>query len=93
MDKEHIQLINDEQQAVETALNSCEKGDLLLIFADKITRSWKQIIYFHDAQQKQSSIIDSLEGSTEDISSTIGDFLGEFTQDERGVFLSVEQSD
>ena len=91
--KDQIQLINSEQEAVDTALNSCEKGDLLLIFADKITRSWKQIIYFHDAQQKQSRSGEILDTSSDDITSTIGDLLGEFTQDNRGVFLSVEQSD
>lgn len=91
--KEHIQLISDEQRAVEKALSSCEKGDLLLIFADKITRSWKQIIYFHDTQQKESSINENLGETVQKQSSSFEDFFGELTQDDRGVFLSVEQSD
>jgi cyanophycin synthetase len=90
--EDQIMLISSEMEAVETALNVCQKGDLLLIFADKITRSWKQIIYFHDVQQEQQS---SDETSTEVESSlpTIEELFGEVSQDDRGVFLSVEQSD
>ena len=41
-----VQVIEDEQQAVEHALKLCKPGDVLLVFGDAITRSWKQIIYF-----------------------------------------------
>ena len=41
-----IEQIPDEQQAVDTALRMGQPGDLLLIFADTLTRSWKQIIKF-----------------------------------------------
>lgn len=43
---EAISVIPDEQEAVEAALRQSEPGDLLLIFGDKVTRTWKQIIYF-----------------------------------------------
>jgi cyanophycin synthetase len=83
-----IQCINSEQESVDVALNMCSDGDLLLIFADKITRSWKQIIYFHD----------TMKGAT--VSETVGvvgGMLGEpdddFMQDERGVFLAAQQND
>ena len=36
-----------EVEALETALLMCQPGDLLLAFCDKISRSWKQIIYHH----------------------------------------------
>jgi cyanophycin synthetase len=41
-----IELIPDEQQAVAAALSMGRPGDLLLVFADALTRSWKQIIKF-----------------------------------------------
>ena len=43
---EQILVIPDEQAAVDAALREAEPGDLLLIFADAITRSWKQMIQF-----------------------------------------------
>ena len=41
-----ISIIPDEQDAIETALRMGEAGDLLLIFADALVRSWKQITKF-----------------------------------------------
>ena len=85
---DQITCINSEQEAVTTALNLCEDGDLLLIFADKITRSWKQIIYFHD-QVKGAQPNDTI--------GVVGGMLGEpdhdFLQDERGVYLATQEND
>ncbi|MBK6728183.1 MAG: cyanophycin synthetase [Xanthomonadales bacterium] len=41
-----ITLIPDEQEAIGHALKQGRHGDLLLIFADALVRSWKQVIYF-----------------------------------------------
>lgn len=41
-----IQQIPDEQQAVDAALRMARPGDLVLVFADALTRTWKQIIRF-----------------------------------------------
>ncbi len=38
--------IEQEPEAVEAALRGSKAGDLLVIFGDDITRTWKQIIYF-----------------------------------------------
>jgi cyanophycin synthetase len=43
---EQISLIPDEQEAIDAALRMGRPGDLLLIFADALTRSWKQVIKF-----------------------------------------------
>ena len=65
----------------------CVPGDLLLIFADKITRSWKQIIYHHAStvnkvpQESEKPIL-------EEKISLIG---SPFTQDERGVCLAHDE--
>jgi cyanophycin synthetase len=42
-----IDLIPDEQEAIDHALRLGQAGDLLLIFADALTRSWKQVIRFN----------------------------------------------
>jgi cyanophycin synthetase len=41
-----ILAIPDEQAAVDAALREAEAGDLVLVFGDQITRSWKQVIQF-----------------------------------------------
>ena len=41
-----ISIIPDEQEAIDAALRMGRQGDLLLIFADALIRSWKQIIRF-----------------------------------------------
>lgn len=46
---EAITIIPDEQQAVDAALRLAEPGDLLLVFADALTRTWKQITKFQPA--------------------------------------------
>jgi cyanophycin synthetase len=43
---EAIRVIPEETEAVEAALRAAEPGDLVLIFGDAISRTWKQIIYF-----------------------------------------------
>ena len=39
-----ISMIPDEQEAIDAALRMGQPGDLVLVFADALTRSWKQII-------------------------------------------------
>jgi cyanophycin synthetase len=41
-----ISIIPDEQEAIEAGLRMGRPGDLLLIFADALVRSWKQVIKF-----------------------------------------------
>jgi cyanophycin synthetase len=41
-----ISIIPDEQDAIDAALRMGEAGDLILIFADALTRSWKQVTKF-----------------------------------------------
>ncbi len=44
-----ISVIPDEQEATSAALSMGRTGDLLLIFADQLVRSWKQITKFKPA--------------------------------------------
>jgi cyanophycin synthetase len=43
---DQIMVVPDEQVATDTALREAQPGDLLLIFGDAITRTWKQVIQF-----------------------------------------------
>lgn len=47
---ETIQVIPSEEEAVDAALGMAQTDDLLLIFGDNISRTWKQIIYFNRPQ-------------------------------------------
>ena len=49
-----ISIIPDEQEAVDAALRMGEAGDLLLVFADALVRSWKQITKFKPASTVSS---------------------------------------
>ncbi len=44
--EDQITIIPDEQQAIDAALRMGQFGDLLLVFADALTRSWKQVTKF-----------------------------------------------
>jgi cyanophycin synthetase len=56
-----ISVIPDEQQAIDAALRMGESGDLILVFADALTRSWKQITKFqpHGEAPKPALRIDT----------------------------------
>jgi cyanophycin synthetase len=45
-----ISVIPDEQEAIDAALRMGDSGDLLLIFADALARSWKQITKFRSSK-------------------------------------------
>jgi len=42
-----FEIVVEEAAAIEAALAMGQPGDLLVIFGDNLTRSWKQIIYFN----------------------------------------------
>jgi cyanophycin synthetase len=51
-----ISIIPDEQKAIDAALHMGAQGDLLLIFADALTRSWKQVTKFRPAGAEQVAV-------------------------------------
>lgn len=42
----NIEIIPDEQEALNSALCTAKEGDFLVVFADKVSRCWKQITSF-----------------------------------------------
>jgi cyanophycin synthetase len=53
--REKIEVIPDEQTAIDAALRLGKRGDLMLLFADKVSRSWKQVIYFKPETEEHKS--------------------------------------
>lgn len=51
VDEAAIQIVPKEEESVDTALNMARPNDLVLIFCDGITRSWKRIIYFNPVEK------------------------------------------
>ncbi len=47
-----ISLMPDESAAIDTALAAAAPNDLLVVFADELARSWKQIIYFKKTERE-----------------------------------------
>jgi cyanophycin synthetase len=98
--KEKITVIPDEQLAIHAALGMAKRGDLLLVFADAVSRSWKQIIYWKsesDGQTKPSSIPPAPHAPSPPLSvraPLVPAFAGEAViHDERGVRLARETED
>jgi cyanophycin synthetase len=92
---EKMELIPEEPRAVDHALKRARRGDLLLILADKPTRSWKQIIYFKPDGDEPPALATSAPLVDASASSTGESLLGDATviQDERGVRLARESND
>jgi cyanophycin synthetase len=100
--KEHMQVIPDEQEAIGAALSMARRGDLLLVFADAISRSWKQIIYYKSegdearSRRPASNPPPPKDPSSPSVSRLRAQeaFSGETViQDERGVRLARETDD
>ncbi|MCY1127174.1 cyanophycin synthetase [Frigidibacter sp. RF13] len=52
VEDDRISLMPSEMQAIDTALAAAQAGDLLVVLADELARSWKQIIYFKKAERE-----------------------------------------
>ena len=100
-----ISMIPDEQEAIEAALRMGAPGDLLLVFADALVRSWKQITKFKPAGAPMPRAAPQLAPELDDVALTApsapkvsevtaADFGGEgLIRDERGVRLAPEIED
>jgi cyanophycin synthetase len=101
--EEAISIIPDEQEAIETALCMGESGDLLLIFADALVRSWKQITKFKPAGSavkatgaplgRPSRTEANIEPKIEAAAANPEFNLDGLIRDERGVRLAPESDD
>lgn len=91
-----IDVVPHEADAIAAALQMGQAGDLLLIFGDDLTRSWKQITKFSPngntsvvpSQAEDTPLVDLPELPIEG-----AEFSGRVLRDERGVYLAPEISD
>ena len=93
--KESIQVIPDEQTCIDAALRMAEAGDLLLVFGDDTTRSWKQIIHFDsDGEPVESDNASGVEiADLPDLADfSVGEGM-QLIRDEKGVRLAREEND
>ncbi len=91
---EQISIIPDEQEAIDAALRMGRAGDLVLIFADALTRSWKQVIKFRPegAAPARHPEPPPPEQAFVTAGETASDLEG-LVRDERGVRLGREEDD
>ena len=93
-----ISVIPDEQKATEAALRMGRPGDLLLIFADALVRSWKQIVKFRPEGAPEVRVDTSASPPAPTVidpgfdEANFAD-LGDVVRDERGVRFSRESDD
>jgi cyanophycin synthetase len=101
-----IEAIPDEQEAITAALGMARPGDLLLIFADSLARSWKQVVHFRvDASDSTTASDTSLyvtgahraadpgdDAAVRAVAAPVAD-EAMLVRDERGVRLARESDD
>ena len=96
-----ITVIPDEVQAINAALSLGQRGDLILIFGDKPSRCWKQIIYFkpegtHSLQPlesvKSNGASGAIPGNSDDAPQLQLQSM-QLVSDERGVRLAQKTED
>jgi cyanophycin synthetase len=94
VESQAMSVIPDEQEAIDAALRMGQPGDLILIFADALTRSWKQIIKFQPqgeiAKAAPRMELPSLESAPED---PIFATMEGVVREERGLVFEREDSD
>jgi len=93
MKRETVEIVADEEKAVDHALRMAKRGELVLVFADRINRSWKQITKFKgdDAAHRRSPSAPPSAVSIADPAPSTAQLDGvAIVQDERGVRLARE---
>jgi cyanophycin synthetase len=92
---EEILVIPNEEAAADTALREAEPGDLLLIFGDAITRTWKQVIQFRPEAEPpplERRRVSRPEPALAVLAPVLEDRRREFVRDSRGVRIAREES-
>jgi cyanophycin synthetase len=94
--KDAIVVVADEQQAVDAALRMGQPGDLLVVFADALARTWKQITKFvpegaapRASRKPELPALDSTMSADE---AAVAAMEG-VVRDERGLVFEREESD
>jgi len=92
VDDQNITVIAEEEAAIDHALNAAEEGDLLVITADDLSRSWKQIINLNsDKRESKETIPGTKVFVPEKEKRFVLDQDEELIIDERGVRLASSE--
>ncbi len=93
VDADAIRVIPDESAAVDAGLRMAEAGDLLVLFADALARTWKQIVSFDSG----TAPVETPSATTAPIAlpdlPDLAIDLGDLVRDERGVRLARDIDD
>ncbi len=94
---DRISLIPDEQAAIDAGLRMAQPGDVLLIFADALVRSWKQVIKFKPEGAPEKAPVAAAAPADTGEAAAEPAFSPEqwegVSRDERGIFISRESDD
>ena len=94
VESDRIEVIPDEQEATSRALQIAEPGDLILVLADGIKRTWKQIIYFNsEAKADDGTVKSTIAIALPETDEFRFDESLEIISDERGVRIAREAGD
>ena len=94
IEADQIEVVPDEQEATSRSLQLAESGDLILVLADNIKRTWKQIIYFNsEATDDESAIKSPVTIELPGMEDFTLDSDLEIISDERGVRIAREEGD
>ena len=94
VDESAITVIPDEQQAIDAALRMGQPGDLILVFADALARSWKQIIRFKpEGDMPQASPRVDVPALETTLDEQLVAAMEGVVRDERGLRFEREESD
>ena len=94
VDDKNISTFNDENEAIDSALNSAEEGDLLVITADDLPRAWKQIINLNSERPESKETIPGTKVFVQDKAKRfVLDQDEELIIDERGVRLASSDTE
>ncbi|MEX0900827.1 MAG: cyanophycin synthetase [Gammaproteobacteria bacterium] len=91
---DRIEVVPEEPDAVTRALEFAEPGDLVLVLADMVKRTWKQIIYFNSGGKAKPEVRNRVERSAPSEADSFRlDENVELISDERGVRIAREAGD
>jgi cyanophycin synthetase len=96
---EQIAIVPEEPAAIARALREAQAGDLVLLFADAITRGWKQVIQFRPeapirtVERRKTPRPEPAPADEGVTAPLVDDGRREFVRDLRGVRLARETDD
>jgi cyanophycin synthetase len=96
IDQDAIGIVPQEVVAVATALETAKEGDLVMLFADDVRRSWNQVLHFESDSEDTSTAVESKPAHSfveEDPDAFSLEPGARLVRDERGVRLARDEEE